>query len=44
MEFTEKIASSHKQEISVAEKDIKGWMEVCLPPLCGNLIHFLSWV
>ena len=31
MEFIEKMASSHKQEISDAGQDIKGWMKVCFP-------------
>lgn len=44
MEFIEKMASSHKKEISVAEKDIKEWMEVCFPPLCRNLTQlFFKW-
>ena len=44
MEFIEKMASSHKEEISVAEQDIKGWMKVCLPPLCRKLTQLsFTW-
>lgn len=29
MEFIEKMASTHKKEISAAGEDLKGWMKVC---------------
>ena len=39
MELIEEVASSHKQEISVAGKDTKGWIKVC--EYINDQLHFM---
>ncbi|XP_078352490.1 tRNA (32-2'-O)-methyltransferase regulator THADA-like isoform X2 [Oculina patagonica] len=39
MEFLEKMASTHKKEISAAGEDLKGWMKTWIVPLLYYLHH-----